>query len=130
MAGSIKPTRGTRRRGAALLALAAALLSAPVAWALGELSRKPGTAGCVSENGTGGLCQNGKALENATGVGDQPRWQKCLRRIGLVRCGGGVRPRARDRGPDPEARHRRLPLGGRHGRGSARTGPRSTAPPR
>ena len=72
MAGSIKPTRGTRRRGAALLALAAALLSAPVAWALGELSQKPGTAGCVSENGTGGLCQNGKALENATGVATSP----------------------------------------------------------
>jgi hypothetical protein len=31
MAGTIKPTRGTKRRGAALLALAAVLLSAPLA---------------------------------------------------------------------------------------------------
>ena len=36
MAGTIKPTRRTRRRGAALLAVAVVLLSAPVAWALGE----------------------------------------------------------------------------------------------
>ena len=56
MAGSIKPTRGTRRRGAALLAVAAVLLSAPVAWAFGELSQKPTTAGCVSETGSGGAC--------------------------------------------------------------------------
>jgi hypothetical protein len=45
----MKPTRRTRLRGAALLALTAVLPSAPVAWALGELSQKPGTAGCVSD---------------------------------------------------------------------------------
>ncbi len=28
----------------------------------GELTQKPGTAGCVSDTGTGGLCQDGKAL--------------------------------------------------------------------
>src|SRR5947208_3007499 len=66
MATTTKPRRGTTRRAAALLALAAAaMLAAPAAWAIGELSQKPGTAGCVSENGSGGLCQNGKALENA-----------------------------------------------------------------
>ena len=57
-----------------LLTTAAALslgLTA-VAWALGELSQKPGTAGCVSETGTGGACQNGKALEDALGVAASP----------------------------------------------------------
>ena len=68
----MKPTRRTRRRGAALLALTAVLLSAPVAWALGELSQKPGTAGCVSETGTGGACQDGKALQTPLGVAAGP----------------------------------------------------------
>jgi len=45
-----------------------AVLPAGVAWALGELSQNPGTAGCVSETGTGGACQNGKALQAAIGV--------------------------------------------------------------
>jgi ferric-dicitrate binding protein FerR (iron transport regulator) len=45
MKAMIKPTRTTRRRAAALAALAAVLLLAPVAWALGELQQKPGTAG-------------------------------------------------------------------------------------
>ncbi len=48
------------------------LLPAGVAWALGELSQKPGTAGCVSETGTGGLCQNGRALETPLGVAASP----------------------------------------------------------
>jgi hypothetical protein len=34
----------------------------------GELTQKPGTAGCVSEDGTGGACQDGKALGSAIGV--------------------------------------------------------------
>jgi hypothetical protein len=51
---TIKPTRIARRRRAAPLALVAALLLARAAWALGELQQKPGTAGCVSETGTGG----------------------------------------------------------------------------
>ena len=72
MTSSIKPTRRTRRRVAALLALAAVLLSAPVAWALGELSQKPGTAGCVSETGTGGACQDGKALETVAATAASP----------------------------------------------------------
>jgi DNA-binding beta-propeller fold protein YncE len=33
----------------------------------GELTQKPGTAGCISEDGTGGLCQDGTAL-NGVGV--------------------------------------------------------------
>jgi hypothetical protein len=64
--------RPPRRHAAALLALAVLLLSAPVAWALGELSQKPGTAGCVSGTGTGGACRDGKALEAATGVTASP----------------------------------------------------------
>jgi DNA-binding beta-propeller fold protein YncE len=72
MAGSIKPTRGARRRGAALLAVAAVLLSAPVAWAFGELSQKPATPGCVSETGSGGVCLNGKALGTPFGAATSP----------------------------------------------------------
>jgi DNA-binding beta-propeller fold protein YncE len=72
MATTTKPRRRTRPRAAALLALAAMLLLAPVAWALGELSQKLGTAGCISEDGSGGLCQNGKALQNAFGVATSP----------------------------------------------------------
>jgi hypothetical protein len=41
------------------------LPSAPVAWALGKVSQKPGTAGCISETGTGGACQDGTALNGA-----------------------------------------------------------------
>jgi hypothetical protein len=65
MAGTIKPRHGTRRHAVALLALAALLPSAPVAWALGKVSQKPGTAGCISETGTGGACQHGTALNGA-----------------------------------------------------------------
>jgi DNA-binding beta-propeller fold protein YncE len=38
----------------------------------GELSHKSGTAGCVSETGTGGACQDGTALEDAVGVAPSP----------------------------------------------------------
>ena len=38
----------------------------------GELTQKTGTAACVSESGTGGLCQDGKALEDAAGVATSP----------------------------------------------------------
>ncbi len=62
-----------RRTRAALIAIGAfLLLPAGVAWALGELSQKPGTAGCVSETGTGGACQNGRALQAAFGVVASP----------------------------------------------------------
>jgi DNA-binding beta-propeller fold protein YncE len=51
-----------------MVGLAVLLLFAPLAWALGELSQKPGTAGCISETGTAGACRDGKALEGAEGV--------------------------------------------------------------
>jgi DNA-binding beta-propeller fold protein YncE len=62
------------RRPAVLVALACglALLVPALAWAVGELTQKSGTAGCVSEDGTGAACQNGKALVNARGVAVSP----------------------------------------------------------
>jgi len=52
----------------ALLALGVGILTfAPEASAaIGDLTQKPGTAGCISEDGTGGACADGTAL-------DQPR---------------------------------------------------------
>ncbi len=47
---------------------AAALLLAAVAGAVGELTQKPGTAGCISADSTGGACQDGTALGGARGV--------------------------------------------------------------
>jgi hypothetical protein len=72
MATTTKPRRRTGLRAAAPLAVAAMLLLVPVAWALGELSQKPGITGCISEDGSGGLCQNSKALQNAFGVATSP----------------------------------------------------------
>ena len=34
----------------------------------GALAQKPGAAGCVSDDGTGGACQDGRALDDARGV--------------------------------------------------------------
>ena len=34
----------------------------------GQITQLPGTAGCVSENGTGGACADGKALKGAFAV--------------------------------------------------------------
>jgi DNA-binding beta-propeller fold protein YncE len=65
MPRTIKPAH---RRGGAPLALVALLGVAPLALGLGELSQKPGTAGCVSETGSGGACLDGKALEQAFGL--------------------------------------------------------------
>jgi hypothetical protein len=64
---TVRLTRTTAGRAAAL-ALAVVLLLAPVAWALGELEQKPGTAGCISENGSGGACQDGTALAGTSDV--------------------------------------------------------------
>jgi fibronectin-binding autotransporter adhesin len=52
-------------RGATALsiALAVLLLAAATALALtGQITQLPGTAGCISNNGTGGACADGKAL--------------------------------------------------------------------
>jgi hypothetical protein len=67
----VKLTRTTAGRAAAL-ALGVVLLLAPVAWALGELEQKPGTAACVSETGSGGGCRDGTGLDLAFGVATSP----------------------------------------------------------
>src|SRR4051794_2610255 len=54
-----------RRWRLGLAALAVLLLLPAAAWAVGELAQKGGTAGCVSETGTSGACQDGKALAEA-----------------------------------------------------------------
>jgi DNA-binding beta-propeller fold protein YncE len=38
----------------------------------GELTQKPGTEGCVSEDGTGGACTDGKALREPMSLGASP----------------------------------------------------------
>jgi DNA-binding beta-propeller fold protein YncE len=43
-----------------------------IAWALGELTQKPGKAGCVSEDGTGGKCEDGTRLVLGTRVAVSP----------------------------------------------------------
>ena len=40
--------------------------------ATGALTQLPGTAGCVSDDGTGGLCAEGRALSGATSVAVSP----------------------------------------------------------
>ena len=64
-----------RRRSAAALTVAAltALIMAATALAVtGELTQLSGTAGCVSETGTGGACADGKALDFAAGLAISP----------------------------------------------------------
>jgi DNA-binding beta-propeller fold protein YncE len=65
---------GTR---AGAIAFSAAVLTLLIAAATalgvtGQLTQLPGTAGCVSENGTGGACVNGKALVNSRSVAVSP----------------------------------------------------------
>ncbi len=59
-------------------ALAVVLSATGLAWALGEISQKPGTAGCVTETGTGmevgsfGECQVGRAFAAPTDIASSP----------------------------------------------------------
>jgi DNA-binding beta-propeller fold protein YncE len=55
-----------------LLVVGLVLALPAVAWAIGELTQKPGTTGCVSEDGTGGVCQDGKGLGGALAVVSSP----------------------------------------------------------
>jgi DNA-binding beta-propeller fold protein YncE len=60
---------GPVRRTLAICVVGGAALVVPaVAWAIGELTQKGGTAGCVSETGTGGACEDGKALNIPFGL--------------------------------------------------------------
>lgn len=64
------------RSGSALAAVVAicavGLVEAGSAAALGDLSLKPGQAGCVTESGNGGACQKGRGLNGASDVAASP----------------------------------------------------------
>ena len=61
-------TRGKMALGVCTLALAV-----PAgAWGAGELGQKAGTAGCVSETGSGGVCQDGVALDGVDAIRVSP----------------------------------------------------------
>jgi DNA-binding beta-propeller fold protein YncE len=64
-----------RVRAGILVAFAVVLALPAVAWAVGELTQKPGTAGCVSDDGTAGTCADGTALDGVTGVAVSPDGQ-------------------------------------------------------
>ncbi len=66
--------RGLRSSGllaGAVLVLALVFAAAALA-AAGDLTQKPGTAGCISEDGTGGACADGVALQNPYSVAVSP----------------------------------------------------------
>ena len=77
----------------------------------GALTQLPGQQGCVSEDGTGGLCTDGRALLGASGSGRQQGRQARLRDGATRPGGGGVRARQDDGRVDPAPRgaglHRR-----------------------
>src|SRR5215211_2830953 len=61
-------TRGKMALGVCTLALAV-----PAgAWGAGEVTQKAGTAGCVSETGSGGVCQDGVALDGVDAIRVSP----------------------------------------------------------
>ena len=66
--------RSGRRLAAPLLATCIfGLIFAAAALAVtGDLTQKPGTAGCISETGTAGACTDGKALDGALSVTVSP----------------------------------------------------------
>ena len=67
--------RGGRVLPAILLAIFVLAFSATAAWAVGALSQKSGTAGCISEDGsdgTGGVCQDGRGLREVESVAISP----------------------------------------------------------
>jgi DNA-binding beta-propeller fold protein YncE len=51
-----------------LAGVAVALVAPATAWAIGELTQKPGRAGCVADGGAGGRCQVASGLDVALGV--------------------------------------------------------------
>ncbi len=60
-------------RGALVVAASLSLLLAASALAaVGGLTQKPGTAGCISETGSAGACVDGNALDNAVSVTISP----------------------------------------------------------
>jgi DNA-binding beta-propeller fold protein YncE len=55
----------------ALLASCGLAFSVSVAWAVGELTQKPGAAGCISQGGSGG-CRPGVGLLGASSIATSP----------------------------------------------------------
>ena len=91
--GSRRSFRRLARRQVAALSLAGLVLLLATAAALavtGDLTQPAGTAGCVSETGAG-PCADGHGLDAARG-GGQRRREERLRRLGLKRRRGGLRP--------------------------------------
>jgi DNA-binding beta-propeller fold protein YncE len=67
--------RRLARRQVAALSLAGVVLLLVTAGALavtGDLTQPAGTAGCISETGTGGTCADGHGLDGAGGVAVSP----------------------------------------------------------
>jgi DNA-binding beta-propeller fold protein YncE len=69
--------RGERRpktaaTSLALAALTLLIVAATALAAVGQLTQLPGTAGCVSDTGSGGTCADGKALFSARAVAVSP----------------------------------------------------------
>jgi DNA-binding beta-propeller fold protein YncE len=58
----------SRAAACAVLSGAIVLVSVPIALAVGELAQKAGTAGCVSESGTGGACKDGRGLSGVAAL--------------------------------------------------------------
>lgn len=65
-------SRRGRRLVAGLLGVWLALPSGPVHAEPGVLTQLPGLAGCVSEDGSGGDCADGKALDGASAIALSP----------------------------------------------------------
>ncbi len=99
-----------------------ALLVFDVNKANGSITQKPGTAGCFSDDGSGGDCTDGVALVGPDGHRTRPqrqRWLEPLPRVVRQQRGRRVHPRSADRRPPADAGHQR--------RASAMTAPAAPA---
>ena len=72
MNGTIKPSRKTGGRAAALFALVAVLLLAPAAWRSASLNRSRALLAACTQTGSGGACQDGTALDGAFDLAASP----------------------------------------------------------
>jgi DNA-binding beta-propeller fold protein YncE len=69
---AILPKPGCRALLVGSLAALALVMSAAAAWALGELSQQPGTAGCIAQDGTEENCLTGAGLSGPGHVAVSP----------------------------------------------------------
>ncbi len=82
----------------------------------GALTQKAGTAGCISEDGSGGACADGNALDGVDRGRDLTRRFRGLWGLGQRRRDHGVRPQPHHGRVGPEGRHGGLHLRDRHRR--------------